>query len=111
MRCGKTSIVAASELLIIRCTAERKNMFHTHYLIIDSDVEFVYEVCFNHEFGKFGSHQQPNLIEEALNEGCFENLIIKVVMLDDNAQEFSIIFLKTVILLLADLQFELSFYG
>ena len=78
-------------------------MFHTHSLVTDSDIEFVYEICFNHEFGEFGDHQQLNLIEEALNEDCFEGFIVKVVMLDGNAQELSIVFLKMVILLLAGL--------
>ena len=85
-------------------------MFHTHSSVVDPGIEFVYEVCPSHEFGELGGHQQPDLIGEALNKGCFEGLIIKVVMLDDNAQELSIIFLKIVILLLAGLQFELSFY-
>ena len=78
-------------------------MFHTHSLIADPDIEFVYEVCPSHEFGELEGHQQPDLIEEALNEDYFEGFIVKVVMLDGNAQEFSIIFLKMVILLFAGL--------
>ena len=78
-------------------------MFHTHSLIMNSDVEFVYEICLNHEFGELEGHQQPDLIRETLNEGYFKGFIVKVVMFDDNAQEFSIIFLKTMILLLAGL--------
>ena len=78
-------------------------MFHTHSSVMDSDVEFVHEICPSHEFGEFEGHQQPDLIEEVLNEGCFEGFIVKVVMLDGNAQKLSIVFLKMVILLLADL--------
>ena len=96
-------MVAVLGLLITRCTAERRGMFHTHSLVADPGVEFVHGVCLSHEFGELGGHQQPDLIEEALNEDCFEGLIVKVVMLGDNAQEFSIVFLKTAILLLAGL--------
>ena len=97
------SVVAALGLLIIRHTAEKKGIFHTYSLVADSGVEFVHKVCLNHKFDEFKDHQQLNLIEEALNENCFKSLIIKVVMLDGNAQEFSIVFLKTAILLLASL--------
>ena len=78
-------------------------MFYTHSSVMNSGVEFVHEVCLSHEFDELKGHQQPDLIKEILNEGCFESLIIKVVMLGDNAQKFSIIFLKTAIFLLADL--------
>ena len=78
-------------------------MFHTHSLIMNSGIEFVHEICPSHEFGELEGHQQLNLIEETLNEDCLKGLIIKVVMLGDNVQEFSIVFLKTVILLLAGL--------
>ena len=78
-------------------------MFHTHSLITDSDIKFVHEIYFSHEFDELKGHQQPDLIKEILNKNCFESLIIKVVMLNGNAQELSIIFLKTVILLFADL--------
>ena len=58
-------------------------MFHIHSLVMDSDVEFVYEVCFNHEFSKLKGHQQPDLIKKILNKSCFESFIIKIVMLDN----------------------------
>ena len=97
------SIVAVLKLLIIRCTAEKRGMFHTHSLVVDSGIEFVHEVCPSHEFSELGGHQQLNLIEEALNEGCLKGLIVKVVMLDGNAQKLSIVFLKMAILLFAGL--------
>ena len=97
------SVVAVLGLLITRCTAERKGMFHIYSSVVDSGVEFVHEVCLSHKFGELEGHQWPDLIGEALNEDCFEGLIIKVVMLDDNVQEFSIVFLKMMILLLAGL--------
>ena len=97
------SVVAASGLLIARHTAERRGMFHTHSSVADPGVEFVHGVCRSYEFGELGGHQQPDLIGEALDEGCLEGFIVKVVMLDGNAQELSIVFLKTAILLLAGL--------
>ena len=103
IKCKETNVVTTSELLIIKCTAEKRGMFYAHSSVMDSDVEFVYQICLNHEFGELESHQWPDLIEEALNEGCFKGFIIKVVMLDGNAQELSIVFLKTVIFLLASL--------
>ena len=78
-------------------------MFHIYSLVMDSDVEFVHKVCLSHEFNELEGHQQSDLIEEVLNEDCFESFIIKVVMLDGNTQELSIVFLKTAILLLAGL--------
>ena len=111
MKCEETSVVAASQLLIVRGTVKRRGMFHIHSLVPDSGVEFVHGVCLNHEFGEFKGHQWSDLIEEALNEDDLEGFIIKVIMLGGNAQELSIVFLKTVIFLLAGLQFELSFYG
>ena len=94
-----------------KCTAERKGMFHTHNSVVDSDIEFVYKIYLSHEFDELRSYQQLNLIEEVLNEDCFESLIVKVVMLDDNAQKLNIVFLKMVIFLLADLQFEFDFHS
>ena len=111
MKCKEINIVAASELLIVRCTAERRDIFHIHSLIIDSDVEFVHKIYLSHEFNEFKSHQQSDFIEEVLNENYFKNFIIKVVIFDNNAQKLSVIFLKTVILLFINLQFELSFYN
>ena len=108
--CGKTKVIAALGLLITRHTAERKGIFHIHSLITNSDIEFIYEVCLSHEFSEFKGHQQSDLIKEILNEDYFEGLIIKVVMLNDNPQKLSIVFLKIAILLLADLQFESDFY-
>ena len=96
-------MIAVLKLLITRCTAEKRCMFHTHSLIADSDVEFVYEIYLSYEFSELEGHQWLDLIEEALNEGCFEGFIVKVVMLGDNAQELSIVFLKIVIFLLAGL--------
>ena len=78
-------------------------MFHTHSLITNSDIKFVYKVYLNHEFSELKNHQQLNLIEKTLNENCFKSFIVKVVILDNNAQEFSIVFLKTAILLFTDL--------
>ena len=86
-------------------------MFYFHSSVINSDIEFIYKVYLSYKFDKFENHQQPDFIKEALNKNCFESLIIKVVMLDDNAQELSIVFLKTAILLLADLQFKSSFHN
>ena len=77
---------------------------------MNSDVEFVYKVNLNHKFDKLESHQQLDFIEKVLNEGCFKDFIIKVVMFNDNVQKLNIIFLKTAILLLANLQFESSFH-
>ena len=54
--CEETNIVAVSKLLIIRCTAERKDMFHIHNLIADSNVKFVYKVYFNYKFNEFKNH-------------------------------------------------------
>ena len=85
-------------------------MFHTHSLVLNSGVEFVYRVCLSHEFDELEGHQWSDLIEEALNENNLEGLIIEVIMLDDNAQELSIVFLKTVIFLFASLQFEPNLY-
>ena len=79
------SVIAVLGLLIVRCTAEKRGIFHIYSSVTDSGVEFIYEVCFSHEFSELKSHQQLNLIEEILNKGCFECFIIKVVMLDDNA--------------------------
>ena len=97
-------------MLIIKCTAEKRDIFHIHSSVVDSDIEFVYKIYLSHEFDEFKNHQQLDFIEEILNGNHFESFIIKVVMLDGNAQKLSIIFLKTAIFLLADLQFELSFH-
>ena len=70
---------------------------------MNSDIEFVHEICLSHEFGELKDHQQLNFIKKILNEDCFKSLIIKVVMLDDNTQKLNIVFLKTAILLLTDL--------
>ena len=78
-------------------------MFHTHSSVTDSDIEFVFKVYLSYEFDELKGHQQPDLIEEALNENCLEGFINKIVMLDDNTQKFHIIFLKTAILLLTGL--------
>ena len=86
-------------------------MFHIYNSVTDLDVEFIHEVNLNHKFDKLESHQQSNLIGKALNEDCFEGFIVKVVMLDGNAQELSIVFLKTAILLFANLQFESNFHS
>ena len=110
MKCEEIRVIAASGLLIIRHTAEKRSMFHIYNSITDSGIEFVHKISFSYKFNKFEDHQQLNLIEKALNKDCFEGLIVKVVMLDDNVQEFSIIFLKTAIFLLAGLQFESSFH-
>ena len=110
MKCEKIKIVTALRLLIIRYTAEKRGMFHIHSLIVNLDIEFIHEINPNYEFDELEGHQQLNLIKEILNEDCFEGFIIKVVMFDDNVQELSIVFLKTAIFLLADLQFELSFH-
>ena len=111
MKYEEINVVIVLRLLIIRCTAERRDMFYTHCLIINSSIKFIYKICLSYEFSEFRSYQQLNLIEEVLNEGCFKSLIIKVVMFNGNAQKFSIIFLKTVILLFTDLQFKLNFYN
>ena len=110
IECGKTKVITVSRLLIVRHTAEKKGMFYIHSSIVNSDVKFVHKVCFSHEFNKFKNHQQSDFIKKILNEDCFENFIVKVVMLDNNAQKLSIVFLKTVIFLLADLQFESNFH-
>ena len=49
-------IVTVSELLITKCTVEKRNMFHTHYLIADSDVEFVHKIYLNYEFNEFKNY-------------------------------------------------------
>ena len=103
IKCEEMNVVAVSKLLIVRHITEKRGMFHIHSLIVNSDVEFIHEICLNYKFGELESHQWPDFIEEALNENCFEGFIIKVVMLDNNAQKFSIVFLKMMILLLADL--------
>ena len=51
------SVVVALRLLIIRYTAERKNMFYTYSSVINSDVEFIYKICLNHEFNELKGHQ------------------------------------------------------
>ena len=104
-------VVIALGLLITRCTVEKRSMFHAHYLIVNSGVEFVYRIYFNYEFDELENHQWSDFIEKALNKDCFESLIIKVVMLHNDVQEFNIIFLKTAILLFASLQFELDFHN
>ena len=96
-------VIAILELLIIRHTAEKRSIFHIYSLVINSDIEFVHEIYLNYKFNEFKNYQQLNLIEKILNEDYFENFIIKVVMFNNNVQKLSIIFLKTVILLLADL--------
>ena len=103
-------VVITLKLLIIRCTAERRDMFYIYCSVINLDIKFVHEVCLSHEFDKFEGHQQPDFIKKVLNKDCFEGFIIKIVMLDDDAQELSIVFLKMVILLLAGLQFKLGFH-
>ena len=50
------SVVAVLELLIVRCTAERRDMFHTYNLITDSDIEFVHKICFNYELNELKGH-------------------------------------------------------
>ena len=110
MKCEKISVIAVLQLLITKCTAERKSMFYTHLSILNSDVEFVHKVCFNHKFNELEGHQWLNLVKEALNEDDLEGLVVKIIMFDDNAQELSIVFLKIVIFLLAGLQFKLSFH-
>ena len=111
MRCEKTSIVAASELLIVRCTAEKKDIFYIYSLIINSGVKFVHEVYFNYEFDKLKDYQQSDLIEKILNKDCFKDFIVKVVMLDSNAQKLNVIFLKMMIFLLAGLQSKPGFHN
>ena len=86
-------------------------MFYAYCLIINSGIEFVHRVYLSYEFYKLKGYQQSDLIEEVLNKDCFKSLIIKVVMLDDNAQKLSVVFLKMMILLLADLQFEPGFHN
>ena len=110
MKYGETRVIAVLGLLIIRCTAEKRGIFHIHSLVVNLDIKFIHKVNLSHEFNKFGSHQQLNFIEAVLNENCFKSFIVKVVMLDNNAQKFSTVFLKMVIFLLAGLQFKLNFY-
>ena len=110
IECEKIKIVAALRLLIAKYAAEKKNMFHTHCSVMNSGIEFIHEVYLNHVFNEFENYQQLNLIEEILNKDCFKGFIIKIVMLNGNVQEFSIIFLKMVIFLLAGLQFESDFH-
>ena len=85
MKCKKTRIIAISGLLIIRCTTERKDIFHIHSSIINLDIEFVYKVYLNYKFNEFKNHLQSNVIEKILNKNCFESFIIKVVIFNDNA--------------------------
>ena len=70
------NVVAVLRLLIIRCTAERRDIFHTHSSVANSNVEFVHEVCPNHEFGELEGHQWLDLIREVLNEDCLEGFIV-----------------------------------
>ena len=49
-------IIIISELLIARCTAEKKNIFHIYNSVMNSDVEFVYEVYFNYKFNELENH-------------------------------------------------------
>ena len=102
-KCEKIRIIVVLRLLIIRHTAEKRDIFYIHSSVTNSNVKFVYEIYFSYEFDEFKNHQQSDLIEEVLNKDCFEDFIVKVVMLDDNVQKLSIIFLKTVIFLLTDL--------
>ena len=74
-------------------------------------IKFIHKIYLSYKFNKFKNHQQLNFIEKFLNEGCFKNFIVKVVMFNDNSQKFSIIFLKTVIFLFAGLQFEPDFHN
>ena len=90
-------------MLIAKCAAEKRSIFYTYCSVVNLGVKFVYKIYFNHEFSELENHQQLNLIEKILNKGCFENFIIKIVILDDNAQKLSIIFLKTAILLFTNL--------
>ena len=55
--CGETSVITALRLLIIRYIAEKRDMFHIYSLILNSDVEFIYKICFSYEFDKFENHQ------------------------------------------------------
>ena len=57
MKCEEMSVVAVLRLLVIRCTAEKKDIFHTHSLIVNLNVKFVYEICFSHEFDELKGHQ------------------------------------------------------
>ena len=77
-------IITVLRLLIIRCTVERKNMFHIYSLIADSGIKFTHKICFNYEFNEFENHQQPNFIKKVLNKDCFKSFIIKVVIFDNN---------------------------
>ena len=56
IECEEMSVITVLRLLIIKCTAEKKNMFHIYNLITDSDVEFIYKICFSYEFGEFKGH-------------------------------------------------------
>ena len=96
-------IIAALRLLIIRHTIKKKDIFHIHSSVVNSNIEFVYKVYLNHEFNKLKGHQQSNLIEEVLNKDYFKGFIVKVVIFDSNIQKLSIVFLKMIIFLFTDL--------
>ena len=52
IKCKKIKIIIILRLLIIRCTVEKKNMFHIHSSVTDSDIKFIYEIYFNYKFNK-----------------------------------------------------------
>ena len=56
MKCEETRIVIALKLLIARCTVEKKDMFHIYNLIVNSDIKFVYKICFSYKFNEFKNH-------------------------------------------------------
>ena len=78
------NIIIALKLLIIKCITEKRDIFHIYNLIVNLDIKFIHKIYFNYEFNEFENYQQLNFIEKALNKDCFENFIIKVVMLDSN---------------------------
>ena len=91
----KIIVAVILKLLIIKYTAEKRDMFYIYSLIVNLNVKFIYEICLNYEFDEFKDYQWLNLIKKALNKDYFENFIVEVVMLNDNVQKFSIVFLKT----------------
>ena len=84
MKCKKINVVIALKLLIIKYITEKKNIFYIHNSIVNSNVEFIYKIYFNYEFDELKSYQWLNFIKKILNENCFKNFIIKIVILDDN---------------------------
>ena len=52
----KTNVIAVLKLLIVRYTAEKKDIFYIYSLIVNLNVKFVHKIYFNYKFDEFKNH-------------------------------------------------------